>query len=81
MQGKIALINARTGIVAAHTANGFTIFSVQEDAPVKLHDVISGELEALGEGIFTNETQGGLLQVMVQDIHASLLKAKRLLGA
>ncbi len=81
MQGKVALINENRGMVAAYTdAGDFTVFHVDGEMQLNLHDVLSGELGSPGGAQITNETKSCMLQVEIKDTHDSLLAARRHLG-
>ncbi len=81
MQGKVALINENRGMVAAYTEAGdFTVFHVEGDMNISLHDVLSGALDSTGSAEIVNETGGCTLQVDIKDAHDSLLAARRHLG-
>ncbi len=81
MQGKVALINENRGMVAAYTEAGdFSVFHVEGEMSLNLHDVITGELDTTGSAEIVNETGGCTIQVDIKDAHDSLLAARRHLG-
>jgi hypothetical protein len=80
VRATIQMINARTGMVAAHTSDrDYTVFELRGD-DVEIGDIVEGELHALGSGTFLNVTQRHRIEVHVQAIHCSRQSATTLLG-
>lgn len=76
MKGQIIAVNNRNGFHIVRTERGeFTVFEMQDSHDAALGDMVSGALETLGSESFTNDTQGGSFDVVVQDAHCSRERA------
>ncbi|MBD8004545.1 hypothetical protein [Bacillus norwichensis] len=72
------MINHQKGWIALLTENNtFSIVEVLEMQLPNIGDVISGDIETLGEETFYNVTQDETLDVYVQDIYAGQKAAMR----
>lgn len=80
MKAKVIDINNKRGFVAVETANGITVFELLGLYEVELGDIISGNLESLGDRTFRNETRQESLKVYVQGIHCSPQNARQLMA-
>lgn len=82
MKGTVTMINPRKQFMAVKMpSNEYSIIEVLEMEMPELGDVISGELESLGEETLFNVTKGESIEVYIQDIYANKKIAMKLLQA
>jgi hypothetical protein len=78
MKSKVFMINHQRGWIALLTENNtFSIVEVLEMNLPNIGDIVSGNIESLGEETFFNESSSEELNVFVQDIYAGQKEAMR----
>lgn len=80
MRGMVRWINRQRGFVAVQTPEReFTVFELLGDYEIEPGDFVEGNLEALGGETLHNVTRSTLMEVYVQDIHATRERAEKML--
>lgn len=80
MKVTVELISRINGFIAARTEHGeFIVLELLGGYDVENGNMISGNLTSLGSETLYNETKREHIKVFVQDIHASIERAKQLL--
>ncbi|MDR4484610.1 MAG: hypothetical protein R3B95_15595 [Nitrospirales bacterium] len=81
MKGTIELISSRQGMVGVRTEKEeFSVLELLGSYSPEVGDVITGNLEILGEETVKNVTKGESWDVFIQDIHGSKQIAVQMLS-
>ncbi len=81
MKGTVVLINRSRGMAALVTASGeHTSFEILGPYDIDPGDILTGDLESLGEETWNNETKLEEIDVFVEDIYGSKQVALRIIS-
>ena len=82
MKGKIAFINPNIGWVAIFTTdNSYTVAEVLESYTPELGEIVTGNLNNLGEETLYIESTNEVISVFIQDIYVDRQEAIRQLAS
>jgi len=77
MQGTVTYINKAVGLFAVLIANNnYSVIEIPETGDIAIGDLISGNLDSLGEKTLKNLAKNEVMSVYIQSIHSTSTNAR-----
>jgi CxxC motif-containing protein len=70
MKAKVTHLNSKLGYYSATTDRNKVVFTLVEAAPVKVGDILEGDVENRGVQLVLNETQNIQIKVDIKELHS-----------